>query len=143
MRGGKAGASAQFAAAAGMLQLRLLEAYLSMPSAAAFAAEHEALIKLCARSLRPTAAAAAAAPAAPGGAVTCLPERCCIMVCQVHLHGTPEIWAHIVEPAIRTQAGAQESQFIVSLTAALPGSWLIIRAFLSTWHITMCHLWMG
>ncbi|KAK9798183.1 hypothetical protein WJX73_010462 [Symbiochloris irregularis] len=59
IRGGRSGATAQFAAAAAMLQLRLLEAYLSMPSAAAFSAEHEALIKLCARSLRPATAAAA------------------------------------------------------------------------------------
>ena len=69
MRGGRAGASAQFAAATGVLQLRLLEAYLSMPSAAAFAAEHEALIKLCARSLRPATNTPSTSPA---GALGCI-----------------------------------------------------------------------
>ena len=40
-----------------MLQLRLLEVYMALPSAAAFAAQHEALSKLCSRSLRPSVAA--------------------------------------------------------------------------------------
>jgi len=39
-------------AAAAQLQLRLLEAYLALPDAAAFASEHEALSKLCARAFR-------------------------------------------------------------------------------------------
>lgn len=63
MRGGKAATTPQFAAATAMLQLRLLEAYLSMPNAATFQTQHEALIRLCARSLRPGAIASAATAA--------------------------------------------------------------------------------
>ena len=43
--------SSVMAGAAAMLQLRLLEVYLALPSAAAFTKEHEALVKLCSRSL--------------------------------------------------------------------------------------------
>ena len=43
--------SSVLAGAAAMLQLRLLEVYLALPSAAAFTKEHEALVKLCSRSL--------------------------------------------------------------------------------------------
>lgn len=49
VRGGPASA---FAGTAAMLQLRLLEVYLALPNANSFAPEHEALSKLCARSLR-------------------------------------------------------------------------------------------
>ena len=48
-RGSSSGA---FAGAAAMLQLRLLECYLALPDFAAFAPQHEALTKLCSRSLR-------------------------------------------------------------------------------------------
>lgn len=45
-----------------MLQLRLLEVYLALPSASAYAKEHEALVKLCSRSLRATPQAAKPGP---------------------------------------------------------------------------------
>ena len=56
-RSGKAGDSGAFAGAAAVLQLRLLEVYMALPSAADFAGQHEALSKLCSRSLRPSVAA--------------------------------------------------------------------------------------
>ena len=56
-----AGPSSLFAGAAGVLQLRLLEVYLQLPNANAFAPEHEILSKLCARSLRGSSPAVAAA----------------------------------------------------------------------------------
>lgn len=49
---GKSGPGPAFVAAAAQLQLRLMEAYLALPDAAAFATEHEALSKLCARAFR-------------------------------------------------------------------------------------------
>ena len=48
----KGGPSIMFAAAAALLQLRLLEAYLALPDASAFTMEHAAVSKLCARALR-------------------------------------------------------------------------------------------
>ncbi len=48
----KGSSSGMFSGAAAMLQLRLLETYLALPSCAAFAPQHEALTKLCSRSLR-------------------------------------------------------------------------------------------
>ncbi len=48
----KSGPGPMFAAAAAQLQLRLVEAYLALPDTSAFAAEHEALSKLCARAFR-------------------------------------------------------------------------------------------
>ena len=48
-RGSSSGA---FAGAAAMLQLRLLECHLALPDFASFAPQHEALTKLCSRSLR-------------------------------------------------------------------------------------------
>jgi hypothetical protein len=52
----KARPGAPLAAAAGQLQLRLLQAYAALPDPAAFAPEHEALSKLCARAFRSPAA---------------------------------------------------------------------------------------
>ena len=49
---GKASPAGLFAGAAAMFQLRLLEVYLALPNANAFAPEHETLSKLCARPLR-------------------------------------------------------------------------------------------
>ncbi len=57
---GKGGPTGVFAGAAAMLQLRLLDMYLALENAAAFASAHEALSKLCARAIR------AAAVALPG-----------------------------------------------------------------------------
>ncbi|CAL8466413.1 g5949 [Coccomyxa elongata] len=51
-RGKAVGPGPAFVAAAAQLQLRLVEAYLALPDAAAFATEHEALSKLCARAFR-------------------------------------------------------------------------------------------
>ncbi len=51
-RGKVAGPGPTFVAAAAQLQLRLVEAYLALPDAAAFAMEHEALSRLCARAFR-------------------------------------------------------------------------------------------
>lgn len=48
----KGGPNVIFAAAASLLQLRLLEAYLALPDASAFTMEHAAVSKLCARALR-------------------------------------------------------------------------------------------
>ena len=59
----RSGPSSPFAGAAGVLQLRLLEVYLELPNANAFAPEHEVLSKLCARSLRGSSPAVAAAGA--------------------------------------------------------------------------------
>lgn len=49
-------------AAAAQLQLRLVEAYLALPDAAAFATEHEALSKLCARAFRSATGTGAQSP---------------------------------------------------------------------------------
>lgn len=54
-RGSSSGA---FAGAAATLQLRLLECYLALPDFAAFGPQHEALTKLCSRSLRAASTAA-------------------------------------------------------------------------------------
>ncbi len=51
----RSAASGAFSGAAAVMQLRLLEAYLALPSCAAYAGQHEALTKLCSRSLRPSA----------------------------------------------------------------------------------------
>lgn len=51
-----------FGGAAAVLQLRLLEVYLALPSASAFAKYHEALVKLCSRSLRATTQAVRPGP---------------------------------------------------------------------------------
>ena len=61
---GRAGPGGVYAAAAAALQLRLLGAYAALPAAAAFAEQHEALLRLCARALRPAATPSAAAAAA-------------------------------------------------------------------------------
>ena len=49
---GKGGPAGMFAGAAALLQLRLLEAYASLPSPAAYGGEQEALTKLCMRAVR-------------------------------------------------------------------------------------------
>ena len=49
---GKTSPAGLFTGAAAMFQLRLLEVYLALPNANAFAPEHETLSKLCARPLR-------------------------------------------------------------------------------------------
>ncbi|KAK9838575.1 hypothetical protein WJX81_008486 [Elliptochloris bilobata] len=61
---GRAGPGGAYAAAAAALQLRLLGAYAALPAAAAFTDQHEALLRLCARALRPAATASAAGAAA-------------------------------------------------------------------------------
>ena len=50
------GANSPFAGAAGLLQLRLLQAYLLLPKAGAFAPEHASLLRLCASALKGTSA---------------------------------------------------------------------------------------
>ncbi|KAK9820084.1 hypothetical protein WJX72_005985 [[Myrmecia] bisecta] len=55
---GKGGPAGIFAGAAALLQLRLLEVFLALPNANAFAPEHEALSKLCARPVRGSSASA-------------------------------------------------------------------------------------
>lgn len=50
------GPNSTFAGAAGLLQLRLLQAYLLLPKAAAFAPEHASLLRLCASALKGTSA---------------------------------------------------------------------------------------
>jgi hypothetical protein len=49
---GRGGVSGAFSATAAQLQLRLLQVYQALPTAAAFASEHEILSKLCSRLLR-------------------------------------------------------------------------------------------
>ena len=51
------GPNSAFAGAAGLLQLRLLQAYLLLPKAAAFAPEHASILRLCAMALKGTSAA--------------------------------------------------------------------------------------
>ena len=48
--------------AAALFQLRLLETYLAIPNANAFANEHQALSKLCTRAFRGSTAPTAAVP---------------------------------------------------------------------------------
>lgn len=50
------GPNSAFAGAAGLLQLRLLQAYLLLPKAAAFAPEHASILRLCASALKGTSA---------------------------------------------------------------------------------------
>ena len=50
------GPNSTFAGAAGLLQLRLLQAYLLLPKAGAFAPEHASLLRLCASALKGTSA---------------------------------------------------------------------------------------
>jgi hypothetical protein len=50
---GLSAASGVFCGAAAMMQLRLLETYLALPSCAPYVSQHEALVKLCSRSLLP------------------------------------------------------------------------------------------
>lgn len=59
----RSSASGAFSAAAAVIQLRLLEAYLALPSCAAYSNQHEALTKLCSRSLRTSAFTTGATPA--------------------------------------------------------------------------------
>lgn len=46
------GPNSAFAGAAALLQLRLLQAYLLLPKAGAFAPEHASLLRLCASALK-------------------------------------------------------------------------------------------
>lgn len=48
--------------AAALFQLRLLDAYLAVPNAAAFASEHQALIRLCSRAFRGSTAPTTSVP---------------------------------------------------------------------------------
>ena len=50
------GPNSPFAGAAALLQLRLLQAYLLLPKAGAFAPEHASLLRLCASALKGTSA---------------------------------------------------------------------------------------
>ncbi|KAL3149121.1 hypothetical protein ABBQ32_001960 [Trebouxia sp. C0010 RCD-2024] len=50
------GPNSTFAGAAGLLQLRLLQAYLLLPKPAAFAPEHASILRLCASALKGTSA---------------------------------------------------------------------------------------
>ena len=50
------GPNSTFAGAAGLLQLRLLQAYLLLPKAAAFAPEHASILRMCASALKGTSA---------------------------------------------------------------------------------------
>jgi hypothetical protein len=52
----KGGPGGTFAAAAGLMLLRLLEVYLALPSPAAYSPDHEALTKICMRTMRSAAA---------------------------------------------------------------------------------------
>ncbi len=58
---GKVAPTSPFSSAAAMLQLRLLEVYLALPQANAFANVHEGLIKLCARAFRGSSPSSASA----------------------------------------------------------------------------------
>lgn len=53
------GPGSTFAGAAALLQLRLLQTYLLLPNAAAYAPEHATLLRLCAYALK--------GPSAPSG----------------------------------------------------------------------------
>ena len=50
------GPDSPFAGGAALLQLRLLQAYLLLPKAGAFAPEHASLLRLCASALKGTSA---------------------------------------------------------------------------------------
>ena len=56
------GPNSSFAGAAALLQLRLLQAYLLLPKASAFAPEHASLLRLCASAFKGTSAASGASP---------------------------------------------------------------------------------
>lgn len=51
------GPGSTFAGNAALLQLRLLQTYLLLPNAAAYAPEHAALLRLCASALKGPSAA--------------------------------------------------------------------------------------
>ena len=72
---GKGGPNIMFAAAAALLQLRLLEAYLALPDASAYTMEHAAVSKLCARALRSAPGQAASGKA--GTMISVINERGC------------------------------------------------------------------
>lgn len=57
------GLGSSFASAAALLQLRLLQTYLLLPNAAAYALEHATLLRLCASALKgPSAASGVLCP---------------------------------------------------------------------------------
>ena len=64
------GSNSAFAGAAALLQLRLLQAYLLLPKAAAFAPEHASILRLCASALKGTSG--------PSGERS----QCCCLPCQ-------------------------------------------------------------
>lgn len=61
---GKGASLSPFPSAAAVLQLRLLDVYLSLPQANAFASDHEGLIRLCARAFRGSSPSSASIGAA-------------------------------------------------------------------------------
>ena len=82
------GPNSAFAGAAGLLQLRLLQAYLLLPKAAAFAPEHASLLRLCAAALKGTSAPSGQ----PSRSFTSWPARLWSWLCadclQTRLHST-------------------------------------------------------
>lgn len=126
----RSSASGAFAGAAAMLQLRLLEGYLALPCCAAYGPQHEALTKLCSRSLRSSAFTTGAPPA----------TRAAIACARARILSPPQhaVYRAGNQPTSSPWGHAEPAELCELLIACCP--YLLISGCTESLHRTPCSL---